>query len=525
MYFIDQIKLKLPMEEYIVTVKYVLLGIFVITLTFLSSLFTPAYVNGSLPITQVSKDKIDINLNSTNFSTTTSYFTQTKTLDGYYPSSVSPDNELIALIGLIGGYTTGGKGDTAYIYNQTSGNIIYKLKHSDTIEGTAFSPDGSLITTASYDNYINVWNTKDGSINSSIRTGRLNEQVAFIPNSQLIAGTDANGYVRIINYNTGNISVFYNKTPEGSFGMSTLAVAPNGSFMATGGNSKSVVLWNISDLHSIVGKVVYHTMYSITSSTFSNDNHYLLVSDFSHIYIFDMTKNCSLVTTINPPTSGNTVWDISTLAGTSLVFISENGKFEIYDLETMQNINTYTNFVSSFPIIKVSLTNIYIGLDNRTEIISALPITIPTAPVSIKLTLKENNVISLSWNPPISNNGSEIIRYNIYKSVGTDNNFELIAYSNVLDYTDANVQAGNTYSYKISAVNGKGEGYLSSEQSITIPSPTSSNSQTSTINTSTTTSQQSKPSSSSLGSFTIASLFLVFGLVIVLRKKQLKNNK
>src|SRR5205814_1653221 len=80
--------------------------------------------------------------------------------------------------------------------------------------------------------------------------------------------------------------------------------------------------------------------------------------------------------------------------------------------------------------------------------------------------------VSLSWTPPSNTGGENITSYKVYR--GTSSGTETLLTSGgcsglgaVTSCTDAGLTAGQTYYYRVSAVNGVGEGSLSNEASAT----------------------------------------------------------
>jgi len=95
--------------------------------------------------------------------------------------------------------------------------------------------------------------------------------------------------------------------------------------------------------------------------------------------------------------------------------------------------------------------------------------TNPSPPANLTATLSYSNV-NLTWNPPSNDGNATITEYRIYRGTSPDS-LELMASVNgsTTGYMDANVSAGITYYYSVSAVNPIGEGNLSEAVSIEIP--------------------------------------------------------
>ena len=110
---------------------------------------------------------------------------------------------------------------------------------------------------------------------------------------------------------------------------------------------------------------------------------------------------------------------------------------------------------------------------SSTVTVTASPIatTVPGAPTGLTATAGTGQV-SLSWTPPASDGGENINSYNVYR--GTSAGSETLLSSGgcsglgaVTTCTDTGLTAGQTYFYKVTAVNPVGEGPQSNETSAT----------------------------------------------------------
>ncbi|MHB8512297.1 MAG: RCC1 domain-containing protein [Actinomycetota bacterium] len=104
-----------------------------------------------------------------------------------------------------------------------------------------------------------------------------------------------------------------------------------------------------------------------------------------------------------------------------------------------------------------------VGVGAQSAEASATTLNVPTAPQNLIAT-SGNAQVSLSWSAPASNGGSAVTGYNIYRSTssGTET---LLTQATSTSYQDTGLTNGTTYYYKVSAVNGVGEGSLSNEAS------------------------------------------------------------
>jgi WD40 repeat protein len=103
----------------------------------------------------------------------------------------SPDGTLIA---------TASRDRTAVIWNVATGREVRRLKgHSDWVRVVQFSPDGSLVATASRDGSAMLWDTASGLRRASFRvSGRAGvTSVACSPDGTCVAATSADGTTRV----------------------------------------------------------------------------------------------------------------------------------------------------------------------------------------------------------------------------------------------------------------------------------------------------------------------------------------
>src|SRR5207253_2065039 len=99
------------------------------------------------------------------------------------------------------------------------------------------------------------------------------------------------------------------------------------------------------------------------------------------------------------------------------------------------------------------------GEGPRSSEASATPVASTTAPGAPRDlgAVAGDATVALAWSPPSSDGGSAITNYKVYRGTISGQLSLLATLPNVLSYTDSAVTNGQTYYYKVTAVNAVGE--------------------------------------------------------------------
>jgi titin len=146
------------------------------------------------------------------------------------------------------------------------------------------------------------------------------------------------------------------------------------------------------------------------------------------------------------------------------VFLVEIGNVLTYTDVTVVNGQIYYYQVSAVNAV---------GEGPRSSEASATPsspATPPSAPQNLAAT-GGNGVVALTWQAPLSDGGSPLTNYRIYRGTTAGGEAFLFETGNVLAYSDTGVANGQTYYYVVHARNGVGEGPQSNEASATPSAP------------------------------------------------------
>lgn len=162
------------------------------------------------------------------------------------------------------------------------------------VRAIAFSPNGSLLVTGSYDPVVRLWRVYDGSLEAELKghTAWV-RSVAFSPNGRLAASASDDDTVRLWDITTGE-SVL--TIQEGVQGVRVLAFSPDGNVIATGGFDSIVRLWRVDD-GSLIRELLGHQGW-VRALAFSPDGSLLASGGFDTNAILWRVENGALLHTM-----------------------------------------------------------------------------------------------------------------------------------------------------------------------------------------------------------------------------------
>lgn len=274
---------------------------------------------------------------------------------------------------------------------------------------------------------------------------------------------------------------------------------------ATAGNTQVILNWNTPTSNggsAITGYKVYRgtvsngevllatignlTTYTATGLT-NSQIYYFKVAAVNVAGIGAYSNEASATPATVPgaptgltPTAGNTQVALAWTAPASNGGASISGyKVYVGTSSGGEKLNTTLSAVLAYTVtnlkngqhyyFEVAAVNVMGTGANSTET-SAMPVGPPGAPQSLTATSGNLQVV-LNWTAPSNNYGSAITGYNIYQGTASNGEIYLESTGNVTSFRSTGLTNGQEYYFKVSAVNGVGEGALSAESSAT-PAPT-----------------------------------------------------
>ena len=181
--------------------------------------------------------------------------------------------------------------------------------HFDFIHSLSFSPDGTILASASEDKSVILWDVGTGKPMGEPLRGHEGAVIslAYSPDGQILASGSEDQSVILWNVETRQPIVPPLKGH--SFGVWSLAFSPDGKLLASGSLDESIVLWNVKTGKSIGVPLRGHTS-DILSLAFSPDGKTLASgSDDNTIILWDVESG----QIIGQPLSGHTdsVWSVA----------------------------------------------------------------------------------------------------------------------------------------------------------------------------------------------------------------------
>ena len=113
--------------------------------------------------------------------------------------------------------------------------------HTASVYSVAFSPNGEMLASKSFDETIKIWNPNTGQLLRTIHTSR-GGQIAFSPDGNMLASGDTEDkVVNLWDPNTGELLKVLKGHPGN---VSYVTFSPDGTMLASGDSEDTIRLWN-----------------------------------------------------------------------------------------------------------------------------------------------------------------------------------------------------------------------------------------------------------------------------------------
>jgi hypothetical protein len=185
----------------------------------------------------------------------------------------------------------------------------------------------------------------------------------------------------------------------------------------------------------------------------------------------ELFRNCPSLTSITIPGGVTSIGTAAFNYCTNLTSITFNGLVAPTTVGANWIMNTsalltgHANISSNFPHQGNAFNGLMMGAYNP----------VPPQPPTALTTTPGNEQAFVSWTAPADNGWSVITGYKLYRSDTENGTYAVIASPVGLNYTDTGLTNGQTYWYKVSAVNIAGESAKSPATAAVIPKPSTAN--------------------------------------------------
>lgn len=349
-----------------------------------------------------------------------------------------------------------GNGTDVDCLNATTGHFFWNYTTGSGIKSSPAILNG-MVYVGSNDGYLYCLDANNGSYIWNCSTGAIGRSSPAVVNGLVYIGSndgnlyccDGNNGTLVWSYHT-NSSI--NSSPVIDNGLVYIGSSDD-YFYCLNANNGSLV-WKFAMQNSVdVTPAIWNDMVYISAK-----NEPLFCLNASNGSVLWNSLYCGyFIYQSSPVIANNLLYDGD---GSSFFFCINPFTGEILWKYSLEDING----VLSSPAI----CNGMIFVPGALHLYCLPMIFPPQSAPTLQLNSKAGQII-LNWQPPDMNGGS-ITGYKIYRGTSSGSETYLLTFGNVQNFTDAEVKNGQTYYYKISAINNVGEGPQSSECSITTPS-------------------------------------------------------
>ena len=223
--------------------------------------------------------------------------------DGVIPSSgrTSLSNPALHQIHVEAVDMAGNVSEASFVFAETSLQHIATLEgHTASVHSVAFSPDGTILASASYDSTVKLWNVSTREHSATLRHGKNVKSVSFSPDGTTVASGARD--VKLWNVSTKeNVATLEGHAAR----VSSVSFSPDGTLLASGADAseyslgdRTVKLWDVAARTNIATLEGHRR--KITSVAFSPDGATLASVDYIYVLkLWDVATRTNIATLEN----------------------------------------------------------------------------------------------------------------------------------------------------------------------------------------------------------------------------------
>ncbi|MCI0393838.1 MAG: hypothetical protein L0332_06535 [Chloroflexi bacterium] len=221
--------------------------------------------------------------------------------------------------------------DALYRAVQASQLQLTLSGHNDWVNHVAFSPDGTRLATASFDNTVKIWDAQTGQELLTLADhSKVVNSVVFSPDGTRLASAADDSFIIIWDAQTGQrLSVIDNESIARA-----LAYSPDGALLAAANGDGSVRIWNTASNKSLL-RLFRHTA-PLRDVTFSADGAFFATAgEDGRVIVWETGNGIPLYSTVPAFNSDREPVALNGLSfspdGQRLVTANDNGTATVWD--------------------------------------------------------------------------------------------------------------------------------------------------------------------------------------------------
>ncbi|CAE6445766.1 unnamed protein product [Rhizoctonia solani] len=212
------------------------------------------------------------------------------------------------------------------------------LGHTSSVNSVSYSPQGNMMVSGSDDNTLRLWDTNTGvAVGEAFKGHELSVfSVAFSPSADLIASGSYDRTIRLWDVRSG--ASIFNPFKGHLKAVTSVAFSLDGTSVVSGSSDKTIRIWDIEQGKTILGPLKGHSEF-VRSVAFSpNGSHIASASLDQTLLLWDPRSG----TAIGKPYEGHTKGVSSVAFSTNGILITSgslDGTVRTWDIRTGHQVN------------------------------------------------------------------------------------------------------------------------------------------------------------------------------------------
>ena len=239
-----------------------------------------------------------------------------------------------------------------WLWDPSSGRLLRTLAgQRQSVSSLAFSPNGTLLASGSYDGTVRLWQPQSGEPLRLLEGHEsLVASLAFSPDGTLLASGSWDNTVRLWQFDSGRRRHRVLKAHAGS--VNCVAFSPDGKILASGSDDQSICLWTPSSGRR--PRILEAHQDTISSVAFSPDGETLASASHDRTIRFWEPSTGALLYTLQKEDTSSANCVAFSPDGTWLVSADLDERVRLWDRSSRQLVRTLTGHQSNIECVAFS---------------------------------------------------------------------------------------------------------------------------------------------------------------------------